>query len=453
MPFISAPNAPDRLADSLQFLENQLYEARLGTLYLFSNLKVSGGYVDDILSVLTTGVPLAVDKFGATAAAAAAAAFKPASTAVSGGPAVGRIEDPNRRITPSGETQANTLLAVIEAQVAKIWQSVKNFVCDIARTAGNAGLDLIRDALKQPHELVKQIATIIMSILASPANAVYVAGKTTMQGIVEVFDSAIMTLVTALRAHSASIRKGYAQAIVDGVHVAAAVRGGNGIANIGIGLLTLPLSAVPAAGPVVKAVLSMVRSAAFLFFRLYESCMLERLSGEARQKLEEGGYMRYGRFSPGAECHNALPHDAKAFDSWFRPYAVCVPSVSSLVLASRVCGSRDVYLNLCVEGGEVLSPAAYASGVDYLGHLAHVAEMYLKNSGLQFDYGKTWLTGHMAKVINPQHRVGPPADKYADVPAAVRQAYTATDRSTVAWGVWRGIGHIHAQNFRKWRGK
>ncbi len=407
----SLPHARDPLAESLQFLETQLYEARVGTLYLFSNLTVSGYYVEDAAKLLVTGATQALGQVGGVAGLASL--VKDTSAKGYNTWAACRVEAVTAGTAGPGGAETKNLLSVVASEVARIWQKVKDFLCEVAGTVKAAYREFVRNAFEKPHQLIMQIATAILAIVSQPVFALYSAGRTIKDGIMEVFDMAIKTLVSRLRARSVSIRKGFAQALVDGVGVGAAMRAGNGVANIGLGLLTLPLSAMPAAGPLIKGMLTMVQCAAFLFFRVYESCMLEKLSGEARRQLETGGYMRYGHFTPGSECRNALPHDAKAFDSWFHPYAVCVPAVSSLVLASRVVGSRDVYLNLCGDSGEVVSPGAYAKGVDHMERLVHVAEVYLKNSGLEFNYGKTWLTGHMAKVINPKHHVGPPVDKLA----------------------------------------
>ncbi|OZI59777.1 hypothetical protein [Bordetella genomosp. 11] len=449
MPNPSASPFRSPLDASLQFLEAQRYEARVNTLCLFSNLTVTGSYIGDAAKLLITGATQALDHAGGMSAVLAS--LRDTSAKGYSNWAACRAETLTKGAAGNGD--AKSLPSIVAGEVTRIWQMVKDFLCEVAGSVNQALREFVRESFDKPDVLITQIVTAILAIVSQPAFQAYSAVTAIKDGILELFDMGIRTLVSSLRARSVRIRKGFAQALVDGVWVGAAMRAGNGLANIGIGLLTLPLSAMPAAGPVAKAVLTMVQCAAFLFFRLYESCMLEKLAGQARHHLQAGGYMRYGRFTPGAECGNALAHDTEAFYRWFRPYAVCVPAVSALVLGSRICGNRDLYLELCGDDGQPVAPQVYAAGVDHLGQLVHVAEVYLKNSGLTFDFGGTWLTGHMTKIMNPSHRVGPPADKFASMPEAVRRAYTARDRATVARGVWSGIGHSYAQAFDRWRGK
>lgn len=396
-------------------LEKDTQEARLGVLHLFSEVRVSGKFATDIATTLLSGVRFPLTTAGkvkdveapflAAGITKGTARYvqdrvtdftvvKPATTAEKIGFAVWEsavaAKNPSAGATPIAH--GTDVRQIVLDFVKRVWAAVTDFIRTAVGTAWAQCKEFVSQFVEQPLLIAQEIADVFIRQVLPSIAPFYGAAKTLSKSLRGLLDTAVQPFVDRLKFGHVGISQGFAQSVVSGIRFGSGWMAGNHVyaAIQSIANVVLMAAASPAA-PLVGFVMSIAANIATLCYRSWERSMLRAFCKEARQHFIAGEYSKDNRNGNA----RALTNDRDAFDRWFKPYARWVPSISSLMLTSHICGSAYVYVNMLRPNGELIDSKSFIKGVDYLSALTSQGKRYLRQSGLvissRSEQGKVYL--------------------------------------------------------------
>jgi hypothetical protein len=138
------------------------------------------------------------------------------------------------------------------------------------------------------------------------------------------------------------------------------------------GSLTLEGLSAGVAGAIVDMAFSLVEAFVSLVWRVYDYYRLRVFRQQAKIHWEA------------REGKNPLHEQPSAFNEWFRGLALKVPAVPCLTLASGICGDKMRLLRMFDKEGEVVTQANFDAGVKHLDNLKAWGTGYLADLGYGF---------------------------------------------------------------------
>ncbi|RKP49396.1 hypothetical protein [Trinickia fusca] len=394
------PSNPD--LPPLSALEMELQQARLGVLYLFSNLNVRVLCAEEVAGILFNSVKLAllethdieaVDapflRAGMSSAATEFVKDKMKEVATTGGGIAEKAIRSN--VLSKDDVEYSRFEAVLRAAIYKIWRTVVNFM----EGARDKFVSVIGGYWEDPNELIALVVEVLMNQYLPAIIPLYATTKALINDIGGLLQDSVDALIQYIQKRSVAFSE-WGASIIDGVHRGNAWMLGNKIVktisdSVSLALIVAGGPAGSAARKVKNVVVAMAMGIAKICYRTWECRRLQAFCREAKLRYTKSG-LSSGQVS---QANAALSIDVKRFDEWFFSCARSVPAIAALTLSSRICGGKYVQLRMS-DGGRDIRGSEYDRGSSYMNYLASIAQRYIKQSGLNPSFGNEQLNAIMS---------------------------------------------------------
>lgn len=389
--------------------DERLDHARTGVLYIFSNIEdVKARYATDIVSSLLNGVTLQTALQTLNSPGTDASATVPAQE--NGPPqfpaknllAFGRVARDFALRNFAETAEANfELRQFFQEKITAVWEVVKKYLSKVFFEFGQryfAYLESLRDDLaKLTREIVDACLVLATSGLLPWYRTVTGAYDSTK----DLYKDAFRTLTNFFETGPRKYDDGFAYDLVTGVNGIAWLRSSGSAIDLTAGILAAPLGLINGQlGQAAKFLLTILKSAAGMFFRLCERRALLRLRDESLSHLKSDGYYSNGAFTLGQVTKHALTHNAVQFAEWFSFYSRW-PAVAALTVVSGLVADREIYARLYGEDGAIAGSGQVLSAVRSSQDNQQLCRRYLDKCGLKIKFGGSSLQvimAHMMKV-------------------------------------------------------
>lgn len=336
------------------FMSPGMINARLGILYLFSQIK----WEENVLRFVTSGV---IDFSGKGDG-------KPRLRTTDACDWLNKL--PNDAVDPARTLMLNRVAAHLETLVLKVAESV---VAQLPQDSKISPKDLLG-----LWEAVPGGLKAVCRYLADKALDHLAPFLANSVGLVEGLVKATSAGVERYRAHAfgkgVAIVPGTPRTTVDGIKRAMDLQLATETYGVlkSAGALTLEGLSAGTAGVVVDAAFSVVEAFVSVAWRAFDYCTLRRFRAEAVSHWEA------------REQKNPLHERPTAFNEWYRGTALKVPAVPCLTLASGLCGDKMRLLRMFNKEGEAITQANFDAGVKHLDNLKAWGAKYLGDLGYGF---------------------------------------------------------------------
>lgn len=349
------------------FMHENLINARLGVVYLFSHLTVS----PRIFNVLLEG---GLSIAGSALSYAGAPTGLNNSTANDVSNYQGLVMVPGNEILNAGwgATKSVVLKPDDQTKLMTVMQRVRRWFEDVARGL----LESLKEKWKceLPASLVKAAVSAAVNVTQSTLASGLLSGALDLsKGIVVSVDAAITRFKAWKSSRDVEFSSGHPKMVVDTIHRAMTVSLGEGLWTAIKGAVSMGVAGATAgAGLIAGVVMAGVEMLAKLFWRLYETLQMRTFFSEAAEhwRNRAGG--------------NALHRQPFAFARWYRKHVLLAPALAVITLNSGICGDKMVYLSMFKEDQSIISTAEFQAGVEHLDSLKVWGVKYLGDTGFSF---------------------------------------------------------------------
>jgi len=349
------------------FMHENLINARLGVIYLFSHLTVS----PRIFNVLLEG-GLSIAGGALSYAGASDGLNNATANAVSN--FQGLVMVPGSEIIDAGWGAAKPLILKPDAQtkLMTVMQRVKRWFEDVAKGL----LESLKEKWKceLPASLVKAAVSAAVNVTQSTLAAGLLSGALDLgKGIVVSADAAITRFKAWKSSRDVEFSSGHPKMVVDTIHRAMTVSIGEGMWTLLKGAANMGLAAASAgAGLIAGVLIAGAEMLAKLFWRLYETSQMRTFFSEAAEHWRN------------KDSGGALHRQPFAFARWYRKHVLLAPALAVITLNSGICGDKMVYLSMFEDDQSVISTAEFQAGVAHLDALKVWGAKYLGETGFSF---------------------------------------------------------------------
>ncbi|MFK7853130.1 MAG: hypothetical protein AB8B79_03410 [Granulosicoccus sp.] len=379
----------DEALGVIDFMRPEMEHARLGAVYLFSNLKCD----DSMFSVVLEG-SLDVAKasldykeidYNKTAAGIAAGAADQG---------VRRIESAIlAREGKSPKASSTQLLQAVEPPMSErlrqIWQTIRDKVLEFSAKIIDAvkqKLNEIRDKVstlaKNPADaimdnlgtILRKLVDVLTSRFLSDAVPFIGAGLEIVGGIVKTLDAAVTKFKEWLTGKEVLLAKGHITVIVESIQRAMTLSIGSGLFSTLKGGISLGAQFMTAgAAALVSLISSIIEAVVKTIWKLIEISRIRAFFEQAKMHWDTK--------------HNddALHKRPIAFNQWFKSYSLSLPILSVIALNSGITGSRMTFLEMYNSDSKIISQSQFDKGGSYLDGLKHWGSEYLQDTGFSIS--------------------------------------------------------------------
>lgn len=399
------------------FMHEELVNARLGVLYLFSRLSVSPGLFSLLLE---GGLDIAKQTMSvANVSDSTQSTFKKATTP-SG--LVGKGGDwVEGKLVPQGNPMNVSLPAgakpSIEAGPTATLVTSEQILRDSERAAALAARPLvqkIRDQLRAWFELlvdkviqtlrqkfgtvegiagtIKQVVTALVNILAATAAPFVASGLQLARAVGKTLDAAVTRFRTWREGREVDLSQGHPATVVDSITRAMTLSLFDGLYQMLKGAGSLAMDIVGfGAGGLVNLVISAGELLIKFIWRLVETVRFNLFCRDA-----EGYWNNHA--SP-----DALHRRPFAFSEWYRKSALNLPLIAVLTLNTGICGDKMRYLTMFKSGGGQISSNEFQNGVRFLDNLKPWGAKYIKDCGFKIRSAGDVLVDRLVNSFATSH--------------------------------------------------
>jgi hypothetical protein len=397
---IDSPNA-------LPF-DERLDHARTGVLYIFSNIEdVKARYATDIVSGLLNGMALktalqTLNSPGTGASATTAPAQEN-----------GHPQFPTKNLLASGKVARDFALKKFAAtaasnlelrqffqeKISKVWEVVKNYLSKVFFEFGQAYFTYLESLRDDLTKLTREIVDACLVLATSGLLPWYRTVTGVYDSTKDLYKDAFRTLTNFFETGPRRYNDGFAYDLVTGVNGITWLRSSGSAIDLTAGMLAAPLGLINGQmGQGAKYLLTILKSAAAMFFRLCEKRVLLKLRDESVAHLKSDGYYSNGAFTMGQETEHALTHNAAEFAKWFSFYSRW-PTVAALTVVSGLVTDREIYARLYGEGGAISGSGQVLAAVRSSQDNQQLCRRYLDKCGLKIKFGNSSLQAIIAHMM------------------------------------------------------
>lgn len=378
-----------------EFMHEDLINARLGVLYLFSRVSVAPGLFK---LVLEGGFSMASQSMDI------------AGSSESDQNIVGKVGKGMGLLGTVGNKIENKLIPQIQPGNLSLAKDAKPSIVAGAGATTVTSEQLLRDAeraealAKRPNiqivkdklqewfdmlvakvkEIVRQkfgtvegisgmIKTLvkgIVSLLAAKAAPFVGAGMDIAKGVGKSIDAAITRFKAWKEGKDVELGQGHPTVIVQSITRAMTLSLFEGLYQTMKGAGALAMDAVGfGAGAIVNLAVSATELVVKFIWRLVETVRINAFCAEARGYWEN------------SQSQDSLHRRPFAFSEWYRGYALNIPLISVLTLNTGICGDKMRYLSMFKSGGQEISSNDFQAGVRFLDNLKPWGANYIKATG------------------------------------------------------------------------
>lgn len=412
---------------SLSPLEIELQHARLGVLYLFSNLNPRLFYAQDVASIVFGSIDIALDQTDKMSAVDApfvdAGMSKPVAHFIKGKGTAVMTEGASiaEKVARSGKVENDhEIRSAVRRVIHRIWR----FIVDFAEAVTDKLNGVLRSYLEDPSQIFELMVDIVMKQVVPKMVPFYSAAKDLVKDMSGLLENGVFALIEYIKRGAVSFSQ-FGAAIIGGINRGRAWMLGNDVLRAIADSVSLPLSLIGWPGNKVKdMVVSAAMTIAKICYRTWECSRFKSFCREAKRRYDEGGFATNGVVNSDA----ALSIDARSFDEWFFASARAVPIIAALTLSSRVCGGKYTHLRMS-DSGKNIDQNEYNRGAAYLDSLASDARRYIEKSRFDLMIG----CGQIKALVESWKRVidGPsiPPGGMRINPRFVEQKHTFNSRA------------------------
>ncbi len=397
----SRGSAPD-------YMHEELINARLGVLYLFSRLNVTPGLFKMLLEGGLDIAGQAMDVGGASddvqdGFKKAQGVYGKAKGKIDGaldkfeGGLVKQVAVKNVHL-PQGQAPSIDLTPppVTVSSVGLLSASSKS------RTLSNPTLDGIRvklealfdsfvekikallqqkfGTLEDGAATIKTLIKAIVGLVAKKAAPFVGAGMDIVKSCATTLDATYTKFKTWKDGRNVEINQGHPATVVDSINrsMTAAVFAGLYDVLKGAGALAMDATAFGAGG-IVNLIISAVELLVKFVWRLAETIRFNKFCGEAREYYEN------------SNAGDSIHRRPFAFADWYRSYALNIPLIAVLTLNTGICGDKMRYLTMFNSGAQITSDQ-FQAGVRFLDNLKPWGAQYIRDAGFEIrSVGDPWV--------------------------------------------------------------
>jgi hypothetical protein len=374
------------------FMHEELINARLGVLYLFSRLSVTPGIfklvLDGGLDLASQGLDLAgkgTAKTWVDRAAKGTGALEKPATALeqrifTGGTAsnvpLPPGAAPSLDLTPK-EVTAGQLTAnanqLANYPTTPLLQKLEDKVGEFFHALADKVMALLKEKFLTLEGFSGTIKTVIkacVKFFAAHA-APFVSGALDIASAVgKTVDAAVTRFRTWKEGRDVEVADGHPGIVVQSIQRAMTLALFDGLwqAIKGAGSLAMDIVGFGAGG-LVNIIVSAGELLIKFLWRLGETLFFNRFCTQAA-----GHWANHA--SP-----DSIARRPFAFSEWYRPYALHLPLIAVLTLNTGICGDKMRYLTMFKSGGEQLTSDAFQRGVTFLDNLKPWGAKYIQATG------------------------------------------------------------------------
>jgi hypothetical protein len=368
--------------------------ARLGVLYLFSQMSVSTnlfGMLLDTASGVATGAfnfnlsatTMLDSKIGSLSGAAnlgaqggqkVLGAIEKRAEMALGNAASGLVfgaEDPKAKSIVFTKTDPKT--------EQTLWEAFKDF----AQSIIDALIEKFT-SLQTYASVITQAIKYLVTQISQQAGAMFNDAVTTLGGIDKMVKGFGSRLVSAFRMNNVRLIQGYPAAVVDAIHRSMTLSGAEGLVQTARGAGGIALNVVTAgAAQLASIIMSALDKLARIIWRVFEIDEMKKVFATAKDEYK-AGVLYEKALADGGQAAPPLHARPGDFARWFRNHATSVPVLACLTLTTGICGDKMTYLALYNDDGNQITSAAFLGQVDSIDALKPWGSDYLAKSGYEF---------------------------------------------------------------------
>jgi hypothetical protein len=349
------------------FMHENLINARLGVIYLFSHLTVS----PRIFNVLLEG-GLSIAGGALSYAGATDGLNNATANAVSTYQGLVMVSGNEILDAGWGATKPFILKPDAKTKLLTFMEKVKQWFESVAKGL----LESLKEKWKceLPASLVKSaISAAITATQSTLASGLLSGGLDLGKGTLVTVDAAITKFKAWKSSRDVEFSSGHPKMVVDTIHRAMTVSIGEGLWTMMKGAANMGLAAASAgAGLIAGILIAGAEMLAKLFWRLYETSQMRTFFAEAAEhwRNKDGG--------------SALHKQPFAFARWYRKHVLLAPALAVITLNSGICGDKMVYLSMFKDDQSQISSSEFQAGVLHLDALKVWGVKYLSETGFSF---------------------------------------------------------------------
>lgn len=402
------------------FMHEELINARLGVLYLFSRVSVVPGLFK---MVLEGGLDIAGQVQDISNASAQSKSALGHVTKAKGplGALADKVEDklvpqntPRNVYLPQGAPPsilANAQATIVtseqierQAQAAEALAN-RPFVSKIRDTVQgwfDALVEKLQTMLREKFGTlsgisgtIKQLVKGIVTLVAAKAAPYVGAGMEIVSSLAKTVDAAITRFRAWKNGKGVEIGEGHPATVVSSITRAMTLSLFEGMYGTLKGAGALAMDAVGfGAGAVVNLIISVSEMLIKFVWRLVETVRINAFCKEARVYWE------------GSDSLDSLHRRPFAFSDWYRQHALNLPLIAGLTLNTGICGDKMRYLSMFPNGasGSQLSNSEFQRGVKFLDNLKPFAAKYISDSGFKIRTGGDLLVDNLVNTFALSHQ-------------------------------------------------
>ncbi len=411
-------DAAFNLGRAPDFMHEELVNARLGVLYLFSRLSVAPGIFKMLLEGGLDIAGQALEIGNASEQAQGAL-----SRASQGSGIVGALGDKLENKLIPQNTPKNVYLpqgaapsVMANARATLVTSEQIQREADAAEVLANRPfVHKIRDKVQQWFDMlvekvlqilrqkfgtvegiagtIKQVVKGIVTLVAAKAAPFVGAGLELASSLGKTIDAAVTRFRTWKESRDVEVAEGHPATVVQAITRAMTLSLFDGLWQMlkGAGALAMDIVGFGAGG-LVNLIIAAGEMLIKFIWRLVETVRINRFCREARGHWENSA-------SP-----DSLHRQPFAFSEWYRSSALNIPLIAVLTLNTGICGDKMRYLTMFKAGGaQEISAAEFQRGVTFLDNLKPWGAKYIGDTGYSIRSGGDVLVEQLVNSFATSH--------------------------------------------------
>lgn len=345
-------------SDLPDFLQQEMLNARLGVLYVFSNTIPNGNYAKLLLGGAFSTVGNSLGSSGK---------MLDDKGLDIGGKVVSGAETPIKELVGYFEKTAKPPSDNKEKK--SLWQKILDFFSGLPKKIMAKLSEKIPD-MATWGSAIKTIIKGIVGLIVDAATPLSGA-MDVVKGTVQACHAGWNRAASWLDERTTSLVTGVGTAIVGAVQRAMDRSLAEGLWNVAKGGTQIGLTGIAGAGALVKAIASGLELIVAFILRIFEVQKIKEFCKDAKVLWRDRSISKFH-------------HDPVIFSRWFSKYALSVPAIGAVALNCGYCGGPMQYLNMYNGGGKVISQKDFDAGVSMLVRLKRYSAKYLNDTGISF---------------------------------------------------------------------
>jgi len=394
------------------FMHEELINARLGVLYLFSRLSVTPGFFKMILE---GGLDIAGQSMEIGGASDTAKDYVGKASKGAGfiGDQATKLESklfqqtaPKNVYLPVGVAPS---IKIVTAEEALRQADAANKLANMTnvgkiRSKLQEWFDMlvekVKDVIRQKFGTIsgisgtiKQLVKGIVTLVAAKA-APFVGGALDVAaGLGKTIDAAVTRFKTWKEGRDVEVGQGHPTTVVNSITRAMNMALFEGLWTMLKGAGALAMDGVGyGAGAVVNLIISCGEMLIKFIWRLVETVRFNMFCGEARGYWENSSSL------------DALHRQPFAFSEWYRKTALNLPLIAVLTLNTGICGDKMRYLSMYKAGGvNEISTNEFQAGVRFLDNLKPWGAKYMDDAGFTIRSANDPLVDSLVNTFASSH--------------------------------------------------